>query len=210
GGGRARRRRRSAGGGGTRPCPRSSDDRRQRRLVAPGLAAPGPAPPSLEVRSRLGSFRCARLRRSIFPPEPGTSVAERISMTVAGQSTRGALAAVALAVLVAACGSGQAAQHPAASPGGHSAASPAAISPPPSGPATRLVSYPVRVGPYRLVDKKDHPVATTTKDRKFLQSFSFAATARYGLYMPGHQARQNVLLIAGRLAQGVSPATAIQ
>ena len=134
-------------------------------------------------------------------------------MTVAGQSTRGALAAAALAalaVLVAACGSGQAAQHPAASPGGHSAASPAATSPPPSGPATRLVSYPVRVGPYRLVDKKDHPVATTTKDRKFLQGFSFAATARYGLYMPGHQARQNVLLIAGRLAQGVSPATAIQ
>jgi hypothetical protein len=37
----------------------------------------------------------------------------------------------------------------------------------------------VRVGTYRLVDKADKPVAAATKDLKFPQSFSFAATASY-------------------------------
>jgi len=71
------------------------------------------------------------------------------------------------------------------------------------------VSYPVRVGGYRLVNKADHPVGAATKDLKFPQSFSFAATARDGYYLPGHQKHQIVYLIAGRLAQGVPPAAAI-
>ena len=89
------------------------------------------------------------------------------------------------------------------------AARPAVSRPAPSGPATRLVSYPARVGPYRLVGKAGHPVGSATKDRRFPRSFSFAATARDGYYLPGHKARQDVYLIAGRLAAGVSPATAI-
>ena len=67
----------------------------------------------------------------------------------------------------------------------------------------------MRVGAYRLVDKAERPVSSATKDHKFPQTFSFAATARDGYYLPGHQAHQDVYLIAGRLASGVSPATAI-
>jgi hypothetical protein len=130
-------------------------------------------------------------------------------MTVAGRSTRDALGAAALAVLVAACSSGQAAPRPSASHAGHSRASSAASSPSPSGPATRLASYPARIGAYRLVDKAERPVSSATKDRRFPQSFSFAATARDGYYLPGHQSHRDVYLIAGRLAPRVSPATAI-
>jgi hypothetical protein len=121
-----------------------------------------------------------------------------------------ALVAAVLAVLVAACGSGQSVPHPSSSHGGHSAASSAASRPAPSGPATHIVAYPVRVGTYRLVDKTDKPVAAATKDLKFPQSFSFAASARDGYYLPGQARRQIVYLIAGQLAGGVSPSTAIQ
>jgi hypothetical protein len=78
------------------------------------------------------------------------------------------------------------------------------------GPATRIGSYPVRVGGHWLVNKMDRPVGATTKDVKFPQSFAFAGTARDGYYMPGHQAHQNVYLTAGRLAAGVSPSAAVQ
>ena len=117
----------------------------------------------------------------------------------------GVLASAALA-LVAVCGSGQAAPRPSTSHGGHSASAAASS---PAGPATRLASYPVRIGANRLVDKAERPVSSATKDRKVPQSFSFAATARDGYYLPGHQAHQDVYLIAGRLAPGVSPATEI-
>ena len=79
----------------------------------------------------------------------------------------------------------------------------------PSSPATRIGAYPVRVGTYRLVDKADKPVAAATKDLKFPQGFSFAATARDGYYLPGQARPQIVYLIAGRLARGVSPSAAI-
>jgi hypothetical protein len=105
---------------------------------------------------------------------------------------------------VAACGSGPAAPRPAARQ--HT---PTATIPAPSGPAARIASYPVRVGAYRLVNKNNHPVTAATKDAKFPRSFSFAATAQDGYYLPGHQARQEVSLIAGQLAQGVSPGAAI-
>jgi len=127
-------------------------------------------------------------------------------MTVAG-----ALRAAAIAVFVAACSSqttpDSAPGHPAATA---AAATPAASTPAPSGPATKIVSYPVRVGSYRLVNKKEKPVGATTKDVKFPRSFSFATTARDGYYLPGHQAHQVVYLIAGQLARGTTPATAIQ
>jgi hypothetical protein len=67
----------------------------------------------------------------------------------------------------------------------------------------------VQVGTYRLVNKADQPVAAATKDLKFPQSFSFAATARDGYYLPGRARRQIVYLIAGQLARGVSPSAAI-
>jgi hypothetical protein len=60
------------------------------------------------------------------------------------------------------------------------------------------------------VDKHDHPVSAGTKDRKFPNSFAFAASASDGLYLPGHQAGQNVYLIAGRISRGVSPSAALQ
>ena len=122
-------------------------------------------------------------------------------MTVAG-----ALRAAAIAVLVAACSSGQTTPHATQS---HPAATHAASTPEPSGPATQVASYPVRVGSYRLVSKNNKPAGMTTKDLKFPQSFSFAATARDGYYLPGHQPHQDVYLIAGQLAHGVSPGTAI-
>jgi hypothetical protein len=124
-------------------------------------------------------------------------------MTVAG-----ALRAAALAVFVAACGSGQTAPQattPPATPRSHAATTPA-----PSGPATGLAAYPVRVGGYRLVDSSERPARATTDDTKFVRSFSFAVTARDGYYLPGRRAHQDVYLIAGRIAHGVSPATAIQ
>jgi hypothetical protein len=123
----------------------------------------------------------------------------------------GMAGAAALAVLAAACGGGgHSTPQGAASPSSPAAASsPTAASPAPSGPATGIVSYPVRVGSYRLVNKADRPVTATTKDTRFPQSFSFAATARDGYYLPGHQRHQVVYLIAGRLAQGVTPAAAI-
>ena len=125
-------------------------------------------------------------------------------MTVAG-----ALRAAAIALLVAACSSGQTTpQHPASGPA-RPAATHAGSTPAPDGPATQLVSYPVRVAGYRLVNKKTKPVAATTRDLKFPESFAFADTARDGYYLPGHRAHQNVYLIAGQLSQGVSPATAI-
>ena len=143
-------------------------------------------------------------------------------MTVAGLSpgrwaaARGAAAALGTAAalgaaaLVAGCGGGQSTPHGPASPRAPAPAdSHATASPAPSGPATEIVSYPVRVGGYRLVNKADHPVGAATKDLKFPQSFSFAATARDGYYLPGHQKHQIVYLIAGRLAQGVPPAAAI-
>ncbi len=113
----------------------------------------------------------------------------------------------ALAVLAAACDGGHSTPRHPASPA--AASSPATASPGPSGPAAGIVSYPVRVGSYRLVNKADRPVTATTKDSKFPQSFSFAATARDGYYLPGHQRHQIVYLIAGRLAPGVTPAAAI-
>jgi hypothetical protein len=58
------------------------------------------------------------------------------------------------------------------------------------------------------VDKHDHPVAATTKDPGFPQSFSFAATARDGYYLPGAK-DQIVYLIAGQLANGVTADSAI-
>lgn len=122
----------------------------------------------------------------------------------------GMAGAAALAVLAAACGGGHSTPQGAASPSSPAAASsPTAASPAPSGPATGIVSYPVRVGKYRLVNKADRPVTAATTDTKFPQSFSFAATARDGYYLPGHQRHQIVYLIAGRLAQGVAPAAAI-
>ncbi len=120
-----------------------------------------------------------------------------------------ALGGAALALLAAGCSSHST---PAAAipPSGPAAASsPTASSPAPSGPATRIAAYPVRVGSYRLVDKANKPVGATTKDLKFPQTFSFAATARDGYYLPGQAKHQIVYLIAGRLAQGVTPAAAI-
>jgi hypothetical protein len=122
-------------------------------------------------------------------------------MTVAG-----VLRAAAIAVLVAACSSQTAPHHPASARSHPAATHPAAA---PSGPATQIASYPVRIGSYRLVNKKNKPVATTADDAKFPQSFSFAATARDGYYLPGHHANQDVYLIAGRLARGVLPSAAI-
>jgi hypothetical protein len=124
--------------------------------------------------------------------------------------TGGALGGAILVLLAAGCSSHSTpdgASSPPSSPA--PAGSPAASSAAPSGPATRIVAYPVRVGAYRLVDKADKPAAATTKDLKFPQSFSFAATARDGYYLPGQQKHQIVYLIAGRLAQGVTPAAAI-
>ena len=121
----------------------------------------------------------------------------------------GMAGAAALAVLAAACGGGGTPQGAASPSSPAAASSPTAASPAPSGPATGIVSYPQRVGSYRLVNKADRPVTATTKDTRFPQSFSFAATARDGYYLPGHQRHQVVYLIAGRLAQGVTPAAAI-
>jgi hypothetical protein len=128
--------------------------------------------------------------------------------------TRGVvLGAVAIAALVTACGGGQGTPQGGASPGSVSPAAtspaPSATSAAPAGPATQIAAYPVHIGAYRLVNSGDHPVAATTKDRKFPRSFSFAATARDGYYLPGHQAHQVVYLIAGQLAQAVTPDTAI-
>jgi hypothetical protein len=122
--------------------------------------------------------------------------------------TSGALGGAALALLAAGCGS-HSTPDGAPPPPSPAASSPAASSPAPSGPATRIAAYPVRVGAYRLVDKADKPVAATTEDLKFPQSFSFAATARDGYYLPGQAKHQIVYLIAGRLAQGVTPTAAI-
>ena len=122
--------------------------------------------------------------------------------------TGGALGGAALALLAVGCSSHSTAND-APTPSGPAASSPAASSPAPSGPATRIAAYPVRVGSYRLVDKTDKPVAAATKDLKFPQSFSFAATARDGYYLPRQAKHQIVYLIAGRLAQGVTPAAAI-
>jgi hypothetical protein len=116
----------------------------------------------------------------------------------------GALGGAALALFAVGCSS-HSTPDDAPSPSGPAAAS----SPAPSGPVTRIAAYPVRVGSYRLVDKTDKPVTATTKDLKFPQSFSFAATARDGYYLPGRSKHQIVYLIAGRLAQGVTPAAAI-
>ncbi len=121
----------------------------------------------------------------------------------------GALGAAAVALLAAGCSS-HGTPDGASSPSSQApASSPAASSPAPSGPATRIVAYPVRAGAYRLVDKAGKPVAAATKDLKFPQSFSFAATARDGYYLPGQARHQIVYLIAGRLAQGVTPAAAV-
>lgn len=120
----------------------------------------------------------------------------------------GALGGVALALLVVGC-SGHGTPDGPPSPSSPAASGPAASTPAPSGPATRIAAYPVRVGAYRLVDKADKPVAATTKDLKFPRSFSFAATARDGYYLPGQAKHQIVYLIAGRLARGVTPATAV-
>lgn len=112
-------------------------------------------------------------------------------------------------MLATGCGGGTSTPQGPASPQTPAASSAAATSPAPSGPATTIASYPVRVGTYRLVNKEDHPVGATTEDHKFPRSFSFAATARDGYYLPGHDKHQIVYLIAGRLAPGVSPAAAI-
>ncbi len=121
-----------------------------------------------------------------------------------------ALAGAALALLAAGCSSSHGTLDGASSPSSPAAASsPPASSPVPSGPATRIVAYPVRVGTYRLVNKADKPVAQTTQDLKFPQSSSFAATARDGYYLPGQARHQIVYLIAGQLARGVSPSAAI-
>jgi hypothetical protein len=123
--------------------------------------------------------------------------------------TGSTLGSAALALLAVGCSS-HSTPDDAPSPSGPAAAgSPAASSPAPSGPATRIATYPVRVGSYRLVDKTDKPVAATTKDLKFPRSFSFAASARDGYYLPGQAKHQIVYLIAGRLAHGVTPAAAI-
>jgi hypothetical protein len=124
----------------------------------------------------------------------------------------GAAGVVALVVALAACGGGSATPRQLASshsPGRHAEAIRSAT-PAPSAPATRIVSYPVRVGAYRLVNKDDRPVAKTWQSRKFLRNFSFAATAQSGFYLPGHKARQDVYLTARQLARETAPATAIQ
>lgn len=113
-----------------------------------------------------------------------------------------------LTVLAAACGGGTSTPRGTATEPGPGPSHPAA-SPAPSGPATRIASYPARVGSYRLVNKADRPVAASTNDTKFPRSFSFAITARDGYYLPGHQRHQIVYLIAGRLAPGTAPAAAI-
>jgi len=123
--------------------------------------------------------------------------------------TGGALGGAALALVAAACSSQSTPDGAPSPPRPTAASSPAASGPAPSGPATRIAAYPVRVSGYRLVDKADKPVAATTKDLKFPQSFSFAATARDGYYLPGRAKHQIVYLIAGRLARGVTPAAAI-
>jgi hypothetical protein len=130
--------------------------------------------------------------------------------------TRGVvLGAVAIAALVTACGGGGSAPPGGApSPGGASAQgaasspSPPATTPAAPGPATQIVSYPVRIGAYRLVNSHDHPVTATTRDSKFPQSFTFAATARDGYYLPS-QKDQVVYVIAGQLAPAVTPGSAI-
>jgi len=129
--------------------------------------------------------------------------------------TRGVvLGAVAAALLVTACGGGQSTPQgsPSATPGGASpggaSPTPAAATPAASGPATQMVPYPARVGAYRLVNKHDHPVAASTKDDKFPQSFTFAADAHDGYYLPGRKS-QVVYLIAGQLASGETPDSAI-
>src|SRR5579863_7855760 len=163
-----------------RPCREDLDDRRgpvsTNVFPSPGRGPAGtgaPAPPVAVVPRRK-------------PPGRAPAMA----------------GAAALAVLAAACGGGHSTPQGAAGPSSPAAtSSPAAASPAPSGPATGIVSYPQRVGSYRLVNKADRPVTAATTDTKFPQSFSFAATARDGYYLPGRQRHQIVYLIAGRLAQ---------
>ena len=107
--------------------------------------------------------------------------------------TESAVVGAALAMFAAGCSS-------------HSTPDSASTS---SSPATRIVAYPVRAGTYRLVNKADEPVAETTKDLKFPQSFSIAAVARDGYYLPGQARHQIVYLIAGQLARGVSPSAPV-
>jgi hypothetical protein len=119
---------------------------------------------------------------------------------------RSAVALLAAATLVAACGGSHTApvaQRRGASPQTHAAATPPAAS-------ARVVAYPARLGGYRLVNKNEHPVPATTKDLRFPRSFSFAKTARDGYYLPGRHSRQDLYLIAGQLTPGVSPAAAIE
>jgi hypothetical protein len=123
--------------------------------------------------------------------------------------TGAALGGAALALLAVGCSSHSTTDSPSSPSSPSVVSSPAASSPAASGPAARIAAYPVRVGAYRLVDKADKPVAATTKDLRFPQSFSFAATARDGYYLPGKARHQIVYLIAGRLAQGVTPAAAV-
>jgi hypothetical protein len=111
---------------------------------------------------------------------------------------------LAITALVAACSSAPAAPLRTAPAQSHTP-----IGRAPAGPATEVLSYPARVGGYRLVDKHDKPVATATKDVKFPRSFSFASSARDGYYLPGHQVHQDVYLIAGELAAGVTPQAAL-
>jgi hypothetical protein len=106
--------------------------------------------------------------------------------------TRAALGGASLALLAAGCSSHSTADSPSAPSSPSVASSPAASSRAPSGPATRITAYPVRVGTYRLVDKADERAAATTKDLKFPKSFSFAATAQDGYYLPGQAKHQIV------------------
>ena len=129
--------------------------------------------------------------------------------------TRGVvLGAVAAALLLTACGGGQSApQGPSSpTPGGASpgagSPSPAATTPAAPGPATQIAPFPARIGAYRLVNKHDRPVAAATKDGKFPQSFTFAADAHDGYYLPGRKS-EVVYLIAGQLNPGVTPDGAI-
>ncbi|HEV2377923.1 MAG TPA: hypothetical protein VGS19_37905 [Streptosporangiaceae bacterium] len=117
----------------------------------------------------------------------------------------GTVGAASLAVLLAACGGGHVNQHHPAPSHSPSAATRTA-----SGPATELSAYPVRLGVYHLVDKKNHPVSAPTPDHRFPRRYSFAVNATDGLYRPGNAVDHNVYLIAGQLAQGVSPAAAVQ
>lgn len=132
----------------------------------------------------------------------------------ASRPLRGAIAAGAVAVtaLLAACsGSGAGGGHAATSHSPGTGSSPSASgTPSPTAPATRIGSFPIRIGGYRLVNKKEQPVSTTTKNPKFLKnSSSFAASERAGFYLPGHKKRQVIYMIAGKLSPGVSPADAV-